>query len=130
MTTVTSTKIGTDAMIRTSQSVSIGPAWVDDAGGNQSIRRPATMPRADATSPTTTICIAVRFGSLRSAGATSCVSCGLSSWAMGAASYGSPAMDDNAVVPTFARRPAEAARMPSGAAQAAARWGAGRATSS
>ena len=60
--TVTSTKTGTEAMIRTSQSVSIGPAWVEAAGGNQSISRPATMPIADATSPTTTICIAVRFG--------------------------------------------------------------------
>ena len=73
-----------------------------------------SIPRTEATRPTTTICVAVRFGSRRSAGATSCCSCGLSSRAMGAASYGSLAMDDNAVgaAPRRPVRPRRRVRRP------------------
>ena len=59
-TTVTSTNIGTDAMIRTSQSVSIFSAWVEPCSGNQSIRSPMAMPMADATTPTPTIWATLR----------------------------------------------------------------------
>jgi hypothetical protein len=69
ITTVTSTKIGTEAMSSTSHSVSIGPAWVEPAWGNQSISRPMTTPTTDAISPTTTICVAVRPVSRRCADA-------------------------------------------------------------
>jgi hypothetical protein len=69
MTTVTSTKTGTETMSRTSHSVSIPSACVDDAGGNQSISSPMTTPMTDAISPTTTICAPVRLGARRSAAA-------------------------------------------------------------
>ena len=47
-TTVTRTKIGTEQMIRTSQSVSIFLACVEAGGGNQSMTSPSAMPMADA----------------------------------------------------------------------------------
>ena len=56
MTTATSTNTGTDAMTRTSQSVSILSAWIESAAGNQWIDRPSAMPIAEAMTPTTTIC--------------------------------------------------------------------------
>ena len=59
-TVVTSTKIGTETMIRTSQSVSIVSACVEACVGNQSMTSPSAMPRIDATTPTTTICATVR----------------------------------------------------------------------
>ena len=49
-TTVTPTKTGTEKMIRTSHSVSIGGASSDAETGNQSISSPAMMPSTDATS--------------------------------------------------------------------------------
>ena len=49
-TVTTSTKIGTETISRTSQSVSIGSACVDAAAGNQSIAAPSAMPIADAIS--------------------------------------------------------------------------------
>ena len=63
-TTVTPTKTGTEKMIRTSHSVSIGFASSEAAIGNQSIRRPAAIPRIDATTPMPTIC----FQSARACG--------------------------------------------------------------
>jgi len=54
-TVTTSTKTGTDAMIRTSHSVSIGFASLLAATGNQSISSPAAMPSADAIAPMATI---------------------------------------------------------------------------
>jgi hypothetical protein len=51
---VTRTNIGTEAMTRTSHRVSIGPACVEAAVGNQSIARPMAMPIADAMTPMTT----------------------------------------------------------------------------
>ena len=54
-TTVTPTKTGTEKMIRTSHSVSIGPASSEAAIGNQSISRPAAIPRIEATMPIPTI---------------------------------------------------------------------------
>ncbi len=86
-TTVTSTKIGTDAMMRTSQKVSILSAWVESAGGNQWMTRPIAMPTAVAITPTMTICWTVRLRSRR----------GVLSSAMPAASYGSSATERNDV---------------------------------
>ena len=86
-TTVTRTKTGTEAMMRTSQSVSILSACVESAGGNQSIVRPIAMPIAVAMTPTTTICWTVRLRSRR----------GVLSSGMPAASYGSLATERNAV---------------------------------
>jgi hypothetical protein len=55
ITTVeTSTKIGTEQMIRTSQKVSILSACVESAGGNQLITSPRTIPMIDAMTPSTT----------------------------------------------------------------------------
>ncbi len=85
--TVTSTKTGTVAMMRTSQRVSILSACVESAGGNQWIVRPMAMPIAVAMTPTTTICWTVRLRSRR----------GVLSSGMPAASYGSPATERNAV---------------------------------
>ena len=50
-TTVTPTNTGTEKMISTSHSVSIGFASSEAATGNQSISRPAAMPRIDAIAP-------------------------------------------------------------------------------
>ena len=50
---LTSTKIGTETIIRTSHSVSICLASSDAATGNQSISRPSAMPSADAMTPMT-----------------------------------------------------------------------------
>src|SRR4051794_17265453 len=55
-TVTTSTKTGTDAMIRTSHNVSIGFASLLAPTGNQSISSPAAMPSADAMRPTASIC--------------------------------------------------------------------------
>ena len=54
-TIVTSTNTGTEAMTRTSQSVSILSAWVESAAGNQSMASPRAMPDAEAITPTTSI---------------------------------------------------------------------------
>ena len=53
--TITITNTGMEAISSTSHSVSIGFAWPDAATGNQSISRPAAMPRIDATTPMPTI---------------------------------------------------------------------------
>src|SRR5919206_474944 len=68
ITTVTSTKIGTEAMIRTSHSVSILSACVEAAFGNQLMIRPRAMPTAEAMMLTTTICATVRRGALHAHG--------------------------------------------------------------
>src|SRR5919106_3866849 len=47
----TSTKTGTDAISRTSHSVSIGPACSEAGTGNQSISRASAMPSTEATAP-------------------------------------------------------------------------------
>src|SRR5918992_3938191 len=48
---MSSTNTGTDAMIRTSQSVSTVSAWVEAWVGNQSMIRPRMTPRTEATRP-------------------------------------------------------------------------------
>ena len=55
-TTSTSTKTGTEAMIRTSNSVSMSSAWVEATLGNQLIDSATAMPIADATTPMISIC--------------------------------------------------------------------------
>jgi hypothetical protein len=54
-TTVTPTNTGTDAMIRTSHSVSISGACSEACSGNQSIRIPRAIPKIDATAPMASI---------------------------------------------------------------------------
>ena len=84
---MTSTKTGTVAMMRTSQSVSILSACVESAGGNQWMLSPIAMPTAEAMTPTMTICWTVRLRSRR----------GVLSSGMPAASYGSSATERNDV---------------------------------
>jgi hypothetical protein len=58
VTPVTRTKNGTDAMSRTSHSVSIGSACVEAGVGNQSMSSPRMIPRIDATTPSRMSCTA------------------------------------------------------------------------
>ena len=55
-TTSTSTKIGTEAMIRTSNRVSMSSACVEATLGNQLMDSATAMPIADAMAPMTNIC--------------------------------------------------------------------------
>src|SRR3954451_447871 len=52
-TVITRTKIGTETMMRTSDSVSIFLPSAEAWGGNQLISRPSAMPSADAIAPMT-----------------------------------------------------------------------------
>src|SRR3954471_16145690 len=104
--TVTITKIGMDAISRTSHKVSIDFAWPEAPTGNQSISSPAAMPRIEATMPMPSICFQSACACGRSGVGPDCTR-DLSSSPMGAASYLS--------APTNAEPPRRAADKSGGA---------------
>ncbi len=91
-TAQTITKIGTEKISRTSHSVSIGPACLDAAFGNQLIESPRAMPSAVATPLITITRISVPEVTL-ARGRAPVVSGSLGSGSMPAESYVLRAMD-------------------------------------